>query len=275
MLCAELPWLVRSMLGSLVLEQRGSTVMFGENPHEERRFNIDGLDLGYPTLFREGSTSIAMFAVPTGVANRLITDSGFSVAEVAPGRAVLSLACVHYTDTECGSYEEIGCAFFVNEFSGGPLVPYLTTWMNILRGRQPSFTWYLPVTQEAALQCGVKMWGFPKTLEDIRHKNEDGRTVTSLHKDGEEVLRYSVNSKGKKKMKPIHAPVYSVFEGRPHVGYLQQEFARAGYGRDGELVLSEHSLVEPLRRLGLPKRPLVSGHMGELSFCMSAPRPLL
>ena len=26
----------------------------------------------------------------------------------------MSLAGVHYTDTECGTYQEIGCAFFVN-----------------------------------------------------------------------------------------------------------------------------------------------------------------
>jgi hypothetical protein len=40
-------------------------------------------------------------------------------------------------------------------------------------------------------------------------------------------------------------------------------------------VLSDHALVEPLRRLGLPKKPLMSGHMGKLRFSMSAPRPLL
>ncbi|MFT4615198.1 MAG: hypothetical protein ACI9NT_002350 [Bacteroidia bacterium] len=242
-----------------------------ENPHANRRYNICGSELGYPTVFHDGSTSVGMFLVSSKVANALIADSGFTVAEVAPGKAILSFAGVHYTDTQCGSYEEIGCAFFVNKFSAKPAIPYLGNWLNILRGHQPSFTWYLPVTEESALECGMQMWGYPKTIEDIRHRKEGGRTVTTLLRDGEEVLRYSVGNLGKKSLKPIEAPVYSIFEGAPHIGYLTQNFSEASYGRDGELVLSDHALVEPLRRLGLPKKPLLSGHMGKQRFSMSAP----
>jgi hypothetical protein len=248
--------------------------MPADNPNANRRFNIEGSDLGYPTLFHDGSTSMGMFVVSSKVANGLIAESGFKVAEIAPGKALMSFACVHYTDTECGAYEEIGCAFFVHGFPVKSLIPYLGTWASILHGHQPSFTWFLPVTQRPALECGIQMWGYPKTIEDIRHSRIDGRTVTTLHRDGEEVLRYSVGNVGSKILKPIDAPVYSIFEGKPHVGYLTQHFSEATYGRDGELVLSDHALVEPLRRLGLPRRPLMSGHMGKLRFSMSAPEPL-
>jgi len=244
------------------------------SPHAQRRYSIEGRDLGYPTLFHDGSTSVGMFVVSSRVANALIADSGFTAAEIAPGKAIMSFAGVHYTDTQCGTYEEIGCAFFVNPFSGKPAIPYLGTWMNILRGNQPSFTWYLPVTEQSALECGVQMWGYPKTIEDIRHSQTGGRTVTTLHKEGAEVLRYSVGNQGGKAPKPIESPVYSIFEGQPHLGYLTQSFANAAYGRDGELHLSDHPLVEPLRRLGLPKKPLLSGHMNQLQFSMSAPTPL-
>ena len=243
-------------------------------PHADRKFDIEGAQLGYPTLFHEGSTSVAMFVVPSGVANNIITKSGFTAAEIAPGKAVMTLAGVHYTNTECGSYEEIGCAFFVNKVSGKPRLPYLGTWIDILNGSQPSFTWYLPVTSKAALECGVQMWGYPKTLEDIRHSKAQGRTVTSLFSDGEEVLRFSVSNRGSKAPKPTQSPVYSIFEGEPHVGYLSQRLGGACYGRDGELTLSRHELVAPLRRLGLPKKPLLSGHMNTLNFSMSAPQPI-
>jgi hypothetical protein len=248
--------------------------MTSENRHESRRFNIEGSELGYPALFHDGSTSVGMFIVSSKVANELIAGSGFTVAEIAPGKAILSFAGVHYTDTECGTYEEIACAFFVNKFSGKSRIPYLGTWANILRGEQPSFTWYLPVTEKSALECGIQMWGYPKTIEKIRHSKKGGRTVTTLHKDGEEVLRYSVSNVGTKILETRAAPVYSVFEGEPHLGYLTQSFSDVGYGRDGELVLSEHPLVEPLRRLGLPKKPLMSGHMGKLKFSMGAPELL-
>lgn len=248
--------------------------MSATNPHADRRFSIEGVDLGYPTLFDDGSTSVGMYIVSSKVANELIAESGFTVAEIAPGNAVLSFAGVHYTDTQCGCYEEIGCAFFVNKFPRKHWLPYISTLINILRGNQPSFTWYLPVTEKSALECGIQMWGYPKTIEDIRYNKSDGRTVTTLHKNGEEVLRFSVGNRGSKTLKPVASPVYSIFEGQPHLGYLTQHFSEATYGRDADLQLSSHSLVEPLRRLGLPKKPLMSGHMGKLRFSMSAPELL-
>lgn len=199
-----------------------------EKSHTNRRFNIEGNDLGYPTLFHDGSASVGMFVVSSKVANELIDGSGFTVAEIAPGKAVLNLAGVHYTDTQCGVYEEIGCAFFVSKFGSRRGIPYLNTWIRILRGQQPSYTWFLPVTEKSALECGIQMWGYPKTIEDIRHNPVEGRTLTTLHKDGEEVLRYSVGNTGAKTLKPICAPVYSNFEGAPHVGYLTQHFSQAG-----------------------------------------------
>jgi hypothetical protein len=244
------------------------------NPHDNRRFNIEGAELGYPTLFHDGSASIGMFVVPSKIANNLIAGSGFTVAEIAPGKTVLNLACVHYTDTECGVYEEIGCAFFVKKHNQANGIPYLSTWRNIIRGEQPSFTWYLPVTEESALQCGIQMWGYPKTIEDIRHHRDGSHTTTTLNKDGQELLRYRVSNQGKQSPKPMAAPVYSIFEGSPHVGYLTQQFNDVCYSRSGELSLLDHPLMEPLRRLGLPKNPLLAGHMGHLNFSMSAPVPL-
>ncbi|MDG2273894.1 MAG: hypothetical protein P8L39_16470, partial [Halioglobus sp.] len=74
--------------------------MLSNNPHTDRRFNIEGADLGCPTLFHDGSTSVGMYVVSSQVANELIADSRFTVAEIAPGKAILSFACVHYTDTQ-------------------------------------------------------------------------------------------------------------------------------------------------------------------------------
>jgi hypothetical protein len=254
--------------------QRDMNLMPKNNPNQNRRFCIEGAELGYPTLFNEGSTSIGMFVVSSKIANELIADSGFTVAEIAPNKTILNLACVHYTDTECGSYEEIGCAFFVNRYLKKRSIPYLSTWLNIIRGRQPSFTWFLPVTAKAALECGIQMWGYPKTIEDIRHHKTDSHTITSLYKDAEEVLRFSVGNNGNKAIKPMSNPVYSIFEQRPHVGYLSQQFSDVTYSRAGQLILSDHPIVEPLRRLGLPKKPLMTGHMGKLRFSMSAPELL-
>lgn len=72
-----------------------------------RRFEIEGRNLGYPTEFRDGSSIGGLFVVGAQAANELISESGFEVAEIAPRRACFALTYVHYTDTDCGAYEEI------------------------------------------------------------------------------------------------------------------------------------------------------------------------
>ncbi len=106
----------------------------GDGRQGARRYDIEGRSLGYPTSFRDGSSAAGLFVVSASAADALIADSGFQVAKVAPGRAIFAFTCVHYTDTDCGAYEEIAMAFFVKKMGGASGLPYLGTWRDILRG---------------------------------------------------------------------------------------------------------------------------------------------
>jgi hypothetical protein len=119
------------------------------------------------------------------------------------------------------------------------------------------------------------MWGFPKTLEAIEFARSGGRATFTLRKGEKEVLRFSVTAKGRRHQRPAATPVYSIFEGTPHVSHLTQEFRDAGlrFGA-GQLRLGDHPIAEELRSLGLPRRPLVAAWMGHLAFEMSAPEKL-
>ncbi len=242
---------------------------------DEQRFDIEGQNLGYPTQFRDGSSALGLFVVPSRTADALIADSGFEVAKIGPGRAVLSLACVHYTDSDCGVYNEISLAFFVKTYGKAAGLPYIGTWYDIVRGQAVNHTWRLPVTTKLANDAGVLMWGFPKTVEDIDFELSGGRATFTLHMDGTEVLSYSVRAAGKRHQAPVASPVYSIFEGVPQVSYLTQEYRDMGVRiGGGRLSLGDHPIGDELRGLGLPRRPLVASWMGHLSFEMSAPEKL-
>jgi hypothetical protein len=88
-------------------------MMESNNDYENWVFQLEGRELSYPTRFYDGSSAMGIFSVPAKIADDIIADSGFTTARIAPGRTALSLICVHYTDTECGAYEEIAMAFFV------------------------------------------------------------------------------------------------------------------------------------------------------------------
>jgi len=243
----------------------------------DRIYKLEGRELRYPTHFRDGSQSMGLFAVSAAEADRIIESSGFRVARIAPGTAAMSLVCVHYTDTDCGSYEEIALAFFVRP--RGRLarlqVPYLSTWIDAARGGVASYTWCLPVSSTLSRDCGIRMWGFPKTLEQIDYDDSDGRARSTWVIGGKPVLSFSVPAEGHREMREISPPVYSLFEGRPCVSYLTQRYSKSGrHGRDGVLELGDHPAADRLRRLGLPRKPLFAGWNGHLEFEMSHPEPL-
>jgi hypothetical protein len=218
---------------------------------------------------------LGLFVVRSRAANALIVESGFEVAPIAPGRAIFSLACVHYTDSDCGVYDEISLAFFVKTHGRPRGLPYLGTWRDILGGQAASHTWKLPVTTRLAKDAGVLMWGFPKTVEEIDFEVSGGRASFTLRIQGREVLGYSVRAQGRRHQPPSATPVYSTFEGAPHVSYLTQEYEDMGVRLGGgRLHLGDHPIAERLRGLGLPRRPLVASWMGRLSFEMSAPEKL-
>jgi hypothetical protein len=64
-------------------------------PSPARRFVIEGETISYPTEFRDGSSAAGLFLVDSAQANEFIADSGFRIAEVAPGRGVLAITGVH------------------------------------------------------------------------------------------------------------------------------------------------------------------------------------
>ncbi|MEH6549361.1 MAG: acetoacetate decarboxylase family protein [Pseudomonadales bacterium] len=239
---------------------------------KKTQFTIEGRELSYPTRFWEGSSLLGIFLVPLDAANKIIAASGFKAARLLPGKAGLIITGVHYTDSACEQYEELAFAFFVEEHPATGSRSSLYNLRLLAKGKLPSYTWYLPVTSTLAQQCGIQMWGYPKTIEDLRFSQADQTAEIALHRDGEKILSYSVKAKGKSETKESPAPVYSVYEGQPQVGYLMQKFSQAGYRPGGgKLVISDHPLMQPLRELGLPKKPLLSGWMGQLDFTMSAP----
>lgn len=239
-----------------------------------RRFDIDGKNLGYPTLFHDGCSGMGLFLVNAKRANQIIADSGFKVAEIFPGKAVCNIVCVHYTDSECGVYEEIALNFMVQPFHGKGGV--LSTWSNLRSGNIASYTWRLPVSSVLARDAGIFMWGFPKTIEDLSYQQNNQQATFSWHDADKLVLRYTLKASGSRQPEELSPPVYSIYEGAPHISFLTQQYKNVGYHfRGGELELGEHPIADELRSLGLGPKPLFAVWNGGFNFSMSHPEKLV
>jgi hypothetical protein len=250
--------------------------------NSSQRFSIEGRELGYPTSFRDGSAMTAMFSVPIAAATTLVADTGFTPAQILPRRAVVSLNCVHYIDTDCGTYEEVALAVLVNDPSNvtapsglASRIPGVRTWRSLIAGTVGAHSWRLGVSTTLSRDCGLQMWGFPKVVGDVTFTRTGERAEMSWVQDGELVLRYRAPATGSRTPKEISPSVYSIHEGVPQIGYLTQRYTGVGYHLKGaELVLGPHLFADELRALGLPRRPLLSVWNEHLEFEMSAPRPI-
>ncbi|MCP4625366.1 MAG: hypothetical protein GY850_17870, partial [bacterium] len=241
----------------------------------DRTFEIEGKTLGYPAKFQDAFSAVGLFVVPLSAAEEMISGSGFELAPVAPGKAMFTLSCVDYRESDCGAYREIAMAFFVKHYWRSNKIPYLGTWLDIVRDKANTFVWKLSVTSRLANDAGILMWGLPKTIEKIDFELSDGRANFSLSMDDQEVLSYSVRAQGKRSQPRGASPVYSIYENAPHVTYLAHDYKDMGVRLgDGCLTLGSHPVARKLLGLGLPRRPVISSWIGRLSLDVDAPEKL-
>ncbi|QUR67720.1 hypothetical protein [Mycobacterium spongiae] len=240
-------------------------------------FTIEGRRLVLPAQFRAGSSMTGIFVVPTTRMRSRLAGTGFVPAEIAPGRTLMGLNCVHYVDTDCGAYEEIAFSAFILRHDRPPgRVPYFATLRDLATAKIGSFAWRLAVTTTLSRDAGKQIWGFPKTVEDLVYAERDGSATMAWGDDSREVLRFTVPTRGRRTVREISPPVYSMLDGVAHVGRLTQSYGNVGYHRHGVQVAigTGHPAAEELRSLGLPKRPVIAVSNGTLNFSMSRSTPL-
>jgi len=207
-----------------------------------------------------------MFLVKAGIARSFLPDANLDVLEIFPGKAVLTISAIDYKENDLGDYNEVAIAFFVREAACKSLVPYLGDLFSILRGRAATYIQHLPVDQAFTCEAGSRIWGFPKTVEDIAFDYvddvDDGeaqRVSCRLVMDGSLVLECSFPRKGTGKMKDSSLCTYSYIQGVLHkTNFISGASGMGQFMSGTRIALGDHPIADELRQLGLPKRPFAS-----------------
>jgi hypothetical protein len=211
-------------------------------------YEIQGQTVTLPAVVRDASSGSVMYMGDLGVAKKIIPDA-FEAVEVAPGQTQVTLVIVDYRDNDLGDYDEVGVVFFVRP-AGQP------------DAEVGSYIHKLPVNQSFTCEAGCKIWGFPKSVEEIAFEYADESATCRLEMDGQHVLTLTIPRGGEGETPDTPAVGYTLIEGIPH----QNEFVRGGKGEQtlpgGEgvvLELGDHAIADELRSLGLETAaPLLS-----------------
>jgi hypothetical protein len=224
---------------------------------------VDGRDLSLPMEIKDCSVVLNAFSVDATAAQALLDGTGLAAARVLPGKAVLMLMGVSYRDNPLGDYNE--AAVLISAYPPGEAErSWLGGALSSLLMRVPFFVYRMPVDQEFTAHAGRFLWGYPKYLAQIDVAFDDERASTRLTQDGEFVFSFQAVSRGdKSKGASFHNRKGFNLTWRD--GQLRRIAATLGgsavawrLGGVSPRLGERHPLALQLRKLGLPKRPLLS-----------------
>jgi hypothetical protein len=224
-------------------------------------YEIQGQTVRMPCVVRDASSGSAMYMVDREAAQKLCPDA-FELVEAAPGKTQATIVIVDYRDNDLGDYDEVGIVFFVKPKDDPD-------------AEMGSYIYKLPVNQSFTCEAGCRIWGFPKSVEEIDFSYTDDSATCRLSMGGQHVLTLTVPRGGDNETPDTDATGYTLIEGVPH----SNVFSRGGTGErttpggDGvELVLGDHPIADELRNLGLPEAtPILSAWSEHMRGSFGAP----
>jgi hypothetical protein len=210
-------------------------------------YEIQGRTVTLPCEVRDASSGTAMYMVDAREAQRLVPDF-LEVLEPAPGLTQLSLLMVDYRDNDLGDYLEVGIVFFVKPRGAGD-------------DAAGTYIHQLPVNQRFTCEAGCRIWGFPKSVQDLEMRYADDSVTCRLAMDGRHVFTLTVPRGGSDETPDVPSVGYTLIDGVPHTNVFTRGGRGEGTRPGGEgvsLELGDHPVAEELRKLGLPKDPILS-----------------
>jgi hypothetical protein len=228
------------------------------------RYVIQGREVKLPVVVREALAGTAMYDVDIKAAAALLPGSAYEIVESSPGRTQCVIALIDYRDCDLDDYNEVSIAFSVRPAGA-------------TAERDGTFIYSLPVTQQFTCEAGCRIWGYPKSVEQIEYEYAEDSMRGELRMDDEPVLRLRLpRSRPEGDPMEVEMRTYSYLDGQPVETPFRQTSASAiRIGADGvELELGTHRLARDLRSLGFPKDPVMVVWTERMSGVFEAPRPL-
>ena len=220
-------------------------------------YEILGRTVTIPVEVRRARSWFASFAVPAGCVAELVGPAGLEPATLPGGRAMLSLAFVRYEDGDLDPYREIAVAFLVAD----PEQPK----------NKGAYIHRLPVDQEFTCAAGRDIWGFPKFVTPIEINEELRADRAVLTVDGRMALTITQRRGVPAPMRSTAVDAFLFADGVLRRTRWELRGAKSRMRPGGARVeLGTGEIADELRSLGMPKRALMSGCIGEVAMTFQA-----
>jgi hypothetical protein len=221
-------------------------------------FTIAGRTVTMPVAVRAAKNWIAVYSVDAEPVRRLVEPTGLEVAEARPGKAIVTIGFVSYTDTDLGAYHEFMVGIAVRRHDAGPATARERS-REVRKNLAGVYIHHLPVDDQFSMDAGRGIWGYPKTLMDFERSERGRSTVWTLRSGGATVITMTWSPRWFPMPRSAVPPTYTLLDGvlRMTPWESSPRGTRARPGGVG-VELGVGRIADDLRSIGLPKRALLA-----------------
>jgi Acetoacetate decarboxylase (ADC) len=232
---------------------------------EGRYALVDGIPFDLPVNSEDSPALMAIFPIDFDRAAETIAGDEVHPLRLWGNRAALVITVLNYEVTDIGRYVEysIAIACTHGERPAPPLLPALFS----RRYGTGQFVIDLPVSSEVSVKGGKGIWGMPKHQANLDFEISERAVSSQYDLDGQLAVRIEVD-------RPRYAGIpvaaaaanYCAFRGmlmKSSIYFRGRAGFNLPFSRSARLTIGDHPRVAPLKRLGIGRRPLLSGWFPE------------
>lgn len=230
-----------------------------------------------PVFYYDNTSMTAAFMASTKKVRKLLPDPDMHLIEVFPGRCVVTFSAFEYRDTDIDPYNEFSIGFLISH--GKKRLPAWPLLKGLVSSDYSVYVWQLPVTTEIARWGGVELYGFPKTVADLKFNRTSKTTRCTWSYGDKHVLTLDVkNLKTSTKNKPLRFRAFSMLNGNPmcaNVYTNRLQYAQSLMPNSAKLTLGDHEIAQTLKKLKLSSFPLMLQYIPQNELALFGPRNLM
>lgn len=217
-----------------------------------------------------------LFLVPLAAARSFAPDDYFDVAEVLPGKAIFFIGSGEFRESDIGAYREMYVGLYTENREVGEQSSRITNFFEFLSNQSKLFMLKNWVSTQVAMdkmdRAGAKIFRLGKIQrEDVARK-----TTFSVEHENDGSIQYSVPRESRiiKSNSMLHKTHYGRLHGVPSMCQLDLNVKKMSISPLAGALAMQGEIAREFGELGIPKKPLVSIWIEEMSFKMHKPLSL-
>ena len=224
-----------------------------------------------PITFHHADVFTAAFTISTRKLLKLLPTKQFTPMQTLPGRAVMMVSAMDYSESNLGAHGEASIAFpvMLNTIS----IPILSALFELRWPGSGLYVYYLTVTTETVCAARKEIWKYPCSVAEMDFTDRPGIHRVEVKEDGEKVFTFTVRKTGKRQVDTTDWRTYSIKgdEILDTTIYIYGKRRVARLAHTAELELGSHPVCDVIRELEPSAAPVMSSYY--LSINAVLPRP--